>query len=687
LLPLLILAVPQKAKAQTTKIPSVAALDFGVLPGVGATQIDGRSATDAVALEMTNTGRYEITPRTVLNQEIQKQGLSAPFNSIAIRRLGRALGVDYIMTGDIVNTTAANNQVRVTLSVRLIDIVSGEFVNGSVQTGTSTAAPAGLDPDRQTQVGQAVSNAAFLIVQAMSSFTLPEATVLNTSDSEVYLNRGSRDGISKNLEMIVTRGREQVGKIRISSVQATTSVGSVVEANKGIKPEDHARAIVKLPGVNVTKDGTIESVALTDVKNYTPRQKNQKSALSTVIGVVGAVLLAGFLFSSRSSNNGAGIVGVVARAYADGSVSASLDPSAARVELRWQPAQDIPQNNILEYHIWRNDILVGVVTRTQTRFVDDPTRQGTQVYNVVDYGQDPFQPTTTTAGGTTTGGTTAGGTTAGGNNNGGGVNAGGGNGGLSLGTSLLPITSTVPPMAVGVTHRYRVSVLYSAVRAPDLNQNGAGGGIGGGGIGGGGIGGGGIGGGGIGGGGIGGGGIGGGGIGGGGIGGGGIGGGGIGGGGIGGGGNVGGGNVGGIIYRESALEAQSGAVTPLSRPAVTGPVSDQNMQRVQVSFRTTQGANQYAVEFSATPDFKKKVQKGPFFANFSLASDSRTESYDLSTDFKDLKAGSRVYYRVGARNSLDTPGPMGTNTVNGDDYIYSQDLNSFAKISVPPAAP
>lgn len=116
-------------------------------------------------------------------------------------------------------------------------------------------------------------------------------------------------------------------------------------------------------------------------------------------------------------------------------------------------------------------------------------------------------------------------------------------------------------------------------------------------------------------------------------------------------------------------------------------MSDQNLQRVQVTFRTTQGANQYVAEFSSTPDFKKKVQKGPFFANFTLGVDSRTESYDLSTDFKSVGAGSRIYYRVGARNSLDTPGPLGRDTVNGDDYIYSQDITSFAKLSVPPAAP
>ena len=65
-----------------------------------------------------------------------------------------------------------DNQVKVTLSVRLTDVVSGEFINGAVQTGISPVPPAGIEPDRQVQIGQAISNAAFLAVKAMSSFTL-----------------------------------------------------------------------------------------------------------------------------------------------------------------------------------------------------------------------------------------------------------------------------------------------------------------------------------------------------------------------------------------------------------------------------------------------------------------------------------------------------------------------------------
>jgi hypothetical protein len=214
-------------------------------------------------------------------------------------------------------------------------------------------------------------------------------------------------------------------------------------------------------------------------------------------------------------------------------------------------------------------------------------------------------------------------------------------------------------MPVGVTNRYTIGVLFRRLAANTSAQSGGGGGgIGGGGIGGGGIGGGGIG-------------------------GGGIGGGGIGGGGIGGGGGGGGST---IIYQESNLTAESGASTPLARPGVLSNQPTRELGIVKITYQTVQGANQYVVEFSSDPSFRKKVQRGPFFQQFS-SSPTVTESYDLTTDFASLRQGDRIYFRVGARNSLDDPGPLGRYTANGDNYIYSQDGASFTKSEAPPPPP
>jgi hypothetical protein len=242
-------------------------------------------------------------------------------------------------------------------------------------------------------------------------------------------------------------------------------------------------------------------------------------------------------------------------------------------------------------------------------------------------------------------------------------------------------------LTVGITHRYQITIVYQQVQAVSSgNQGGIStGGGGGGGIGGGG---GGIGGGG--------GGIGGGGGGIGGGGGGGIGGGGGTTGGIGGGGNTtgGGGNTGNtIIYRETALRATSGGATPIVRPSVTGitdqgrPVDGQSgtaaLNNVAIEFQTVAGADKYIFEFSNDPSFKKKVVKGPFFFPSSNTG-ATSNSFDIRNDLKNVPEGGLIWFRVGARNSVDDPGPLGIDTPNGGDYVYSSGNTTFR---VAPSAP
>lgn len=687
MLQLLILAVPRPVRAQVTALPSVAILDFGVIPGVRVSAIQSRNATDAVWLEMSRGGGYDITPRSTVVEELSKLDLTLPTNNIGLLRLGQSLGVKYIVTGDItdVKFTEAPRRAKATLSVRMTDTSSGEFINGAMQVGLSQIPAPGVTPDDEQLVSQAITAAAFSAVKQIRDYTLPEATVLiNRGNTEVRLNKGARDGIAAGLEMIVLRGNDKVGRVRVTSVNATDAEAVIVDTGKGIRPEDKLVSVFSLPGISVTSTGEFVKTPVADADNFRTRQRKQKSPVQTVIGVVAAVALGAFVTRTTSSNNGAGIVGVQARAYAEASIVTSGDPTAARVEVRWKPAPDVPFNNIIEYHIYRNEDLVGVSPRNQMYFIDSPLRQGTLTYNRIQYAGGGFQPTT--AGGTTTGGTTTAGGTNNGGTNGGNNNNGGGNGGNgndpSIPSSLAQATVDVAPLTVAATHRYRVAVLYKQLQAADLsggNGGGGAGGIGGGGAGG--IGGGGAGG------------IGGGGAGGiGGGGGGNIGGGGGGNIGGGGGGNIGGGgggNNGGtqILYRESNVEATSGAVTPIARPGVTGPTVDQDLRRVTVSFRTTPGANEYVAEFSSRPDFKNKVQKGPFTAPYLSGIDSRTETFDISTEFRNLRSGDRVYFRIGGRNAGDLPGPVGKDTPNAGDFVYSQDGSAFGKLPTPPGPP
>ena len=216
----------------------------------------------------------------------------------------------------------------------------------------------------------------------------------------------------------------------------------------------------------------------------------------------------------------------------------------------------------------------------------------------------------------------------------------------------------IAPLTVGVTHRYRVEVVYQQLLATQPTQGGQGGQGGGVGGGGGGVGGNNGGGGGV-------------------------------GGNTGGGGNTGQNNGGTatILYKQSNIQAQSGAATPIARPQTTGPTSDQNLSQVRVTFRTVPGADTYVVEFSKDPSFSNKKVRGPFISPYVSGGATQTDTLDLSNDFKDVASGGRIFYRVGGKASIDNPGPLERGTPNGGNYIYSVDNLFFAKLGNPPNPP
>jgi hypothetical protein len=678
--PLLVLAAPRPAQAQLSRLKSVIALDFGVLPTVRASSILGRNATDAVALEMARSGQYDVRPRSEVNQALQEQGLSLPLTVNGVQRIGNAMSVDFALTGDINNVvfTESPRRAKVTLSVRLVDIASGEFINGAIDTGFSPVSPAGTTPDDETLINQAINDASYSAVRTINERRIPDATVLIVRGRDaIQINRGAQDGIQQGMEMVILRGKDKVARVRVSSVQAGDSLATINDWGRGIKPEDKAVYVFSTPDVKLVNGDWVRT-KLPDVSSYRPGKGKQKSILSTVVGIVGAAMLLSFLTRTTSSNAGAGVVGVTARAYAAGDNTASGDPTAARVELSWKPAQDVSELNIIEYHIFRNGQLIGVSPRNRRIFVDGPFIGGQITYNQIVFGGGSPQGaingsgnsgngTTagTTTAGTTTAGTTTAGTTAGTTTTGTGTATAGGNtqgqSGQNDPNQLATASAFPAPLPVGVTNRYTVSVLFRRLTANQAAQSGggAGGGVGGGaggGVGGGGGAGGGVG--------------------------GGVGGGGAG-GGVGGGGGAGNNQ---FSYQESNVTANSGASTPVARPGVINSQAIRQLRDVAITYQTVQGATQYVTEFASDPSFRKKFQRGPFFQTFS-STPTTTESYDLTEDFKNLRSGDRIYFRVGARNSNDDPGPTGKDTPNGDNYIYSQDGASFAKSETPPPPP
>lgn len=595
LLPLLALAaMPREARAQLTRTPQVAVLDFGNLAGAQAGGILGRQATDAVVVEMSRTGRFDPTPRTQLNQQLQDLGLTPPLDNIGIRKLGQALGVDFVATGDItsVRFTGSPRRAQVTLSVRMTDVASGELANGAIATGYSSPPPPGFQSDDDTLINQAISNAAFNAVATISNYSLPEATILTTrDDKEVVINRGGRDGIQEGLEMIVLRGGDRIGKIRVTRVAATDSTAAIIDRGKGIRPEDRARAIFSIPGYRVDDSGVIDRQPIGDITEYRPARKKSSSALGTILGIAAAILLAGLLFRSKSSTDSSGVTGLSARALADPS-DVSQGPSSARVRVNWSNALDIPAQNIVEYHVFRDGQIIGRTFPGDTEFLD-PVDAVPFTYRQVQTDDE------------------------------------------GLPTELEEIdVEAVPGLTVGVTHRYRVNVVYRRI----IISTGTGGGGGGGGTG-----------------------------------------------------------DGDTQFQETSLTSSTKNATPIARPGVVGPTGSQRLggtnEGVTIVFSTVQGANSYVFEFADNAAFNNKKVKGPFTFGYTPGQNSQSIRFDLRDDFRDIVnstnggEGRIIFFRVGARNQTDDPGPISEGVPNGGPYIYSSGDSFFTVLGGPPPPP
>jgi hypothetical protein len=251
--------LPGLAGAQVNRIPQVAVLDFGVYVDVlRSGNISGRmlsrEATDAVVNEMTRTGRFDIVPREQVTQQAETLGLSRPYNEIALQRLGQALGADYVATGVVTRLSRDKKTSALQTSVIMLmtDPATGEVANAAAGTGVALPLQAGSKiadnlPVEQVMQGQALGDAAFQLVRTLNNYRLPEAAVLMTSDNtEVRLNRGSRDGIQPGQEFLVFRQGERVGRIRVTRVYGTESYAAITDIGRGIRPEDKARAVFPL---------------------------------------------------------------------------------------------------------------------------------------------------------------------------------------------------------------------------------------------------------------------------------------------------------------------------------------------------------------------------------------------------------------------------------------------------------
>ncbi|MCS6949468.1 MAG: hypothetical protein RMM06_00235 [Armatimonadota bacterium] len=557
------------AVAQQPARGTVAVVDFLVRPGLQQALLS-RAATDAVALEMSRAG-FNVIARSQVQDALQELSLDPILDRLGIIKLGTTLAVDSIVSGEVVavSVDGSPRTARVTILVRVTDVASGEDVNGAAVTGRSNPR-IGFVADDDQLIREAISNAALEAVKTIAAYTIPEATVLNTlGEDEVVLNRGTRHGLKAGMEMIVLRGKEVVGRIRVTRPSASESTAKILSSTLGIQPEDRARAVFKLPVVQVVGG---------KVKMAEPRAKPKSAGLSNLGKLlVVAGLIFGALQVGKGGNPGVHVGEGTPKA------EACIYQGVPAVKISWRHSVFAQSNNDrVLYQIYRDPgdptrprVPVLTAERSMTEAYD------TNIPRTVNYVQ--IEP------------------------------------GQEVDSPDLEEEEDVPGITPGQSYRYAITLIYRFV-SPFVGQPG-----------------------------------------------------------------------GGqpdqqeATYRESD-RTFTGQATPLTPPQLLQPANgreDVDLTAVTFEFQAVPGAQAYRVEVSTDPTFRDKSRS--FYTDevsFPAGATVVIRNVNLSGKFRPEQ---RLYWRAGARNVGDNPGPLPDGA--GYRYIWSTEPFSFTAPVTPPPPP
>jgi len=351
ILPFLTLMTLRPAEAQITVNPSWAVVDFiNRAPGEKGGAKIGQMAADAFATELSNAGKYDVTPREQVAREIQQLNLVTPVTEwTSLYRLAQGVSATAVVTGEVVNWQIRPNgngkQADVAVRAIVRDVASGLPVNGSAQGASSSVRP-GDTPD-EVLLNEAFSLAAQKIVADITNRNLPKATVLNTFENDAFLNQGSRSGFKAGQDVIIFRGADQVATAKITDVSYDDSTAHLIRSIKGIRPGDTAQVVFTVPDIeaNFGRGGVVQPVVV-----HPPRDTNHFLQ----------VFFAGLLLASAMMGRGAGGQHVVNRVRAEATFDQFQSVPGVKVSFGTNLFVKGNQQKV-QWQIWRSDVVTSPV--------------------------------------------------------------------------------------------------------------------------------------------------------------------------------------------------------------------------------------------------------------------------------------------------------------------------------------
>jgi len=255
------LAVATPARAQATA-PNIYVLDFNNKTKVGG-QLLGRLAAAQMSLQLSESDNWFVIPDAQVQRRQQELNLEAPFDRPARVQIANGIDATGVVYGSVLEARVSGQptpQAYVKVQVVVEDVSTGVLINGAITEGVSTPRM-GFTGDADILLEEALGKAAFKARESMDRFKLPEGTVLNTTvvggvdgqNIEALVNVGGRNGVRRGMEMIVTRQRQLVGKVKIVNVDSDISTARVLENTQGVRPEDRVTAIFNFADFQPTR--------------------------------------------------------------------------------------------------------------------------------------------------------------------------------------------------------------------------------------------------------------------------------------------------------------------------------------------------------------------------------------------------------------------------------------------------
>ena len=337
----MLLGLAARGNAQLRSLPGWAVVDFVNRKAKGTTY--GAQAARAISGSLSRTGKYEVQPVETVARIVESLGLTQPLPDITnTLRVANEMKVQTVVSGEIADYIIVKSGAgkQARISIRA---VCYDTASGLPVNGAAVSASSivrSSDTADDVLINDALGQASSLAVGQISSQTLPNATVLNAGVKEAYINSGSRTGFSQGMHVIITRGRQQVASGELIEIGPERSTVKVTRSELGIQPGDKVRAIFDVPQL---APGFRPDGEPTVVK---PPSHSSPSGFITTLLIVG---LAAFLVGGKGSPDVIAIP--VSEAYKD-------PTNGASVKISWKPNGFAKGNSVRQsWQIFRNDLL------------------------------------------------------------------------------------------------------------------------------------------------------------------------------------------------------------------------------------------------------------------------------------------------------------------------------------------